>query len=369
MGITVYANGMSIACKAAEGKTVAAMPDVCLSPPSPPAGPIPIPYPNTAVASDTTNGSKTVKINGKEVMLKNKSTFKKSTGDEAATKSLGMGVVSHQIQGKANFAAWSMDVKFEGENVPRHLDLTLHNEMCVPANTPVWPYVDTQSITMDHPCYKSVENERTACADVKPHFEKGMDCKKECKAARACALPQKRHDKRVCCHPDTTGDHLIEVNCFTQRGARQGLNIGSEKVLSEIKKKGASWTLEAPKSRARRLTGFERYDDEEAPTACANEDGTKDKHGRMQAERDRIKRQCRNKERGVPLSVFITGEESFWTYDQAAAAGARSHKKENPQCNEACTRAQLDSYHYSILPGRDKKEKKSTHLRTKFSNE
>jgi Domain of unknown function (DUF4150) len=158
MGMTVYANGMSVACKAADGKTVAAMPDVCLSPPSPPAGPIPIPYPNTAMASDTTNGSKTVKIGGDEVMLKNKSTFKKSTGDEAATKTLGMGVVSHQIQGEANFAAWSMDVKFEGENVPRHLDLMLHNEMCIPANTPTWPYLDGMTLPAADPVCKDLWN-------------------------------------------------------------------------------------------------------------------------------------------------------------------------------------------------------------------
>src|SRR5208283_2652143 len=104
----------------------------------PPAGPVPIPYPNTAMASDTDNGSKTVQIGGDEVMLKDQSCFKKSTGDEAATKSLGMGVVSHQIQGTVAFVAWSMDVKFEGANVPRHLDLKLHNEMSVPTNNPTW---------------------------------------------------------------------------------------------------------------------------------------------------------------------------------------------------------------------------------------
>ena len=64
MGMEVYANGMSIACKAADGKTVAAFPDVCFTPPLTPATPpgVPIPYPNTAMASDTTNGSKTVMI-------------------------------------------------------------------------------------------------------------------------------------------------------------------------------------------------------------------------------------------------------------------------------------------------------------------
>ena len=145
MGIKVYADGRSIACKAADGKSAAAMPDVCLSPPSPPAGPVPIPYPNTAMASDTTDGSTTVQIGGQEVMLKNQSTFKKSSGDEAATKSLGMGVVTHQIQGALAFISWSFDVKFEGANVPRHLDLTGHNEASDPPNTPPFPYVDTAS--------------------------------------------------------------------------------------------------------------------------------------------------------------------------------------------------------------------------------
>src|SRR5215475_1562020 len=126
MSQNVFANGREISAKKDDNKSLCAMPDVCLSPPTPPAGPVPIPYPNTAMASDTTKGSKTVQIGGKEVMLKRKSTFKKSTGDEAATKTLGMGVVSHQITGEVNFCAWSMDVKFEGENVPRHLDLTLH---------------------------------------------------------------------------------------------------------------------------------------------------------------------------------------------------------------------------------------------------
>lgn len=108
------------------------------------------------MASDTTNGSKTVQIGGEEVMLKDQSTFKKSTGDEAATKSLGMGVVTHQVQGKANFVAWSMDVKFEEANVPRHLDKTLHNEMCVPANTPTWPYIDKMDVDTAVACANDI---------------------------------------------------------------------------------------------------------------------------------------------------------------------------------------------------------------------
>ena len=64
MGCAVYANGMSIACKVADGKSIAAMPDVCFTPPLTPATPpgVPIPYPNTGMASDTTDGSQTVQI-------------------------------------------------------------------------------------------------------------------------------------------------------------------------------------------------------------------------------------------------------------------------------------------------------------------
>src|SRR5688572_855418 len=120
---------MEISAKKDDNKSICAMPDVCLSPPSPPAGPLPIPYPNTAMSSDTSDGSKTVKIGGDEAGLKNASHYKKSSGDEAATKTLGMGVVTHTIQGKMKHAAWSMDVKFEGKNVIRHMDLTTHNHM------------------------------------------------------------------------------------------------------------------------------------------------------------------------------------------------------------------------------------------------
>ena len=45
-------------------------------------------------------GSRTVKIRGAEVMLKSSSNYKKCMGDEAATKTLGMGVVTHCIGGK-----------------------------------------------------------------------------------------------------------------------------------------------------------------------------------------------------------------------------------------------------------------------------
>src|SRR5258706_11985705 len=136
MGNAVFANGREIACKSGSGQVIASFPDVCLSPPTPPAGPVPIPYPVTSSDSDTDQGTKSVKIDGKEVMQKDSSDFKKCSGDEACTKSLGMGVVTHQQTGKVFFIAWSMDVKIEGNNAVRHLDMMTSNHGSSPGNTP-----------------------------------------------------------------------------------------------------------------------------------------------------------------------------------------------------------------------------------------
>jgi hypothetical protein len=128
VGCDVYANSNAIACKAGDAKVIASFPDVCLSPPSPPAGPVPIPYPNTSFDKDMQNGSKTVMIKDQEVMLKDQSFYKTAPlGDEAATNSFGGSVVTHVITGKTYFQAWSMDVQFEGQNVDRNLDLTGSN--------------------------------------------------------------------------------------------------------------------------------------------------------------------------------------------------------------------------------------------------
>lgn len=128
MSINVFANGDAIACKAGDDMVIAAFPDVCLSPPSPPAGPIPVPYPDTSKSKDMQSGSKTVMLKGKEAMLKDQSFYKTSPlGDEAATNGLGAGVITHTITGKTYFVMWSMDVQFEGQNVDRHTDLTTSN--------------------------------------------------------------------------------------------------------------------------------------------------------------------------------------------------------------------------------------------------
>ncbi|QQZ39467.1 DUF4150 domain-containing protein [Pseudomonas sp. SK3(2021)] len=133
----VYANGREVSCKASSGKSICSFPDVCFTPPQTAATPlgVPIPYPNTAFASATSNGSKSVKIGRQEVMLKDKSYFKKSTGDEAG-RAPKKNVITNKIKGKAYFITWSMNVKVEGKNIVRHMDLTTHNHGSKPAGAP-----------------------------------------------------------------------------------------------------------------------------------------------------------------------------------------------------------------------------------------
>jgi hypothetical protein len=130
MPVTVGVNSLSVVHQASGGVTIA-FPDVCKTPT--PAGPVPIPYPNVAMSSDTAQPSKQVKCDGNPICLQD-SNFAVSTGDEAG--SVG-GVVSGKIKGKAEFVLYSFDVKVEGKNVPRALDIMLHNDK----NTPPSPLV------------------------------------------------------------------------------------------------------------------------------------------------------------------------------------------------------------------------------------
>jgi hypothetical protein len=129
MPVTVGVNFLSIVNADSNGVTIA-FPDVCKTP-APPAPPIPIPYPNIAKSSDTAQGTKKVKADGKPICVKD-SNFSMSTGDEAG--SIG-GIASNKIKGKAEFVNFSFDVQFEGKNVPRSFDLMLHNDK----NTPPFP--------------------------------------------------------------------------------------------------------------------------------------------------------------------------------------------------------------------------------------
>lgn len=140
MPVTVGVNSLSVVHAASGGVTIA-FPDVCKTPT--PAGPVPIPYPNVAMSSDSAQTSKQVTCDGNPICLKD-SNFSVSTGDEAGSNG---GVVSGKIKGKAEFVLYSMDVKVEGRNVARALDIMLHNEK----NTPPFPLIQPPIIVIIPP--------------------------------------------------------------------------------------------------------------------------------------------------------------------------------------------------------------------------
>lgn len=340
----VFANGREISCKAADGKAMAAFPDVAFTPPQTPATPpgVPIPYPNTAFAKDTTNGSKKVKISNKEVMLKNKSYFKTSTGDEAGSAPK-KGILTSKIKGKAYFNMWSMNVKFEGQNVVRHLDMTTHNHASQTGQTPPWPYVDSQDIGTGDPCEKEKDEIKTKCdpedkwkencptppehPGKKPkspsarkaykkayqqymsEFQSFSDkCRENpCLKARKCMLVPYKPDSGCC--PGQTGDHVIDAASF----------LGPK----EYKKQ--------PRNQRPKITGWKKYDVDKAPCICAEgPNQTTGTHGQLHVRR----------------GVVAAGKET-WTRGEAASTGAKAIKKTFPDsnCSQPCLEAQINSYH------------------------
>jgi hypothetical protein len=122
MGQTTFANFRGVAHKGSGGMSMV-FPDVCKTP-APPAPPIPIPYPNIGMASDTSSGPTKVKTDGKMPMVKG-AKYSKSSGDEPGT--IG-GIMSNVNRNECEFMMYSFDVKFEGKNVCRMGDPLFHNK-------------------------------------------------------------------------------------------------------------------------------------------------------------------------------------------------------------------------------------------------
>jgi Toxin PAAR-like domain len=214
MANQVYANGMEVSCKAGDGKSICAFPDVCFTPPQTPATPpgVPIPYPNTGIDLDCADGSTSVKVSGQEVMLKNKSYFKKSTGDEAGCAPK-KGLVNSKISGKVYFTAWSMDVMIEGENAVRHLDVTTHNHGSTQNEFAPWPRVSRARPGKDHttkPCEEACKRKRVST-------KKKDDLRRtdEYKAAMKQVNPPPPPNKCTTCKnmfPKLSPDHMLPLD-------------------------------------------------------------------------------------------------------------------------------------------------------------
>jgi len=331
MANNVFANGREINCKKGSGKSICAFPDVCWTPPDKvpptPTG-VPVPYPNTGMASDCTKGSKKVKVSGKEVILKNSSHFKKSMGDEAGVAQL-KGMMTMKNRGKIYFQMWSMDVKVEGKNAVRHMDIGTHNHGSQVGNSPPWPYLDTMSVANKKKCAKEVEREKKACEDYKSAGEKDV-CKEAglsgnvtknakwadrkaskakgnaCIKARRCRLvpySKKKDGVNGCC-PSQTPDHLIPKSSFYKFS-----------VSLKIK-----------------MTGWKNYSPSGAPCMCT--EGGTNTHGSHGLRHTHHK---------------IAGPKpgTKQTLSQQASLAAKGARKIFPgsKCSEACLKAQLEEGH------------------------
>lgn len=309
MSNEVYANGNEVSCKAAAGKSIAAFPDVCFTPPLTPATPpgVPIPYPNTGMASDTSGGSKTVQISGKEVMKKDSSYFKTSTGDEAGSAPK-KNVITSKIKGKCYYTAWSMDVKVEGENVVRHLDLMTHNHASNPGATPPWVYADMMAFGNVAGCEAEVAKVKRECRGA--HAGPG-GCTDACKEAKACLLVAKKDDKKKCCHPENTGHHMIEDHWVTG-------NAGFPSAQSNAGYQGA-------------------------PCVCVNRYRSQGNHQSMHNVQGVIEESFK-----PGGTQHVAGQPSGgFTYDEGKRATFNAHDATftSSNCDRDCLNAQIDSYY------------------------
>ena len=388
MANEIYANSMELACKAGSGKTICAMPDVCFTPPENPVTPpgVPVPYPNTGSASDTTEGSKTVKISGEEIMLKNNSYFKTSTGDEAGCAAK-KGVISSKNTGKVYFIKWSMDVKFEGENVDRHLDMTTNNHGSPIANEAVpWVFMDGSVIKdMDEKCAEQSQKTQTCMENhIKRNTYKNkktgslLEGNKKVKVeltwdeiVKEDAGKNKFYNKTgatkdfcndrsckgqlVCnlvpfdfgCCDGKTPHHVVPAHCFLPAGERAS---------------GAGG----------RYPGTENYDDKKAPCICL-EGGTKSEagangkikeHGQVHEILDAAEDKHMHSEITIGPRGGITEKThaGSWTFEEANEAGchAVTTVKNRDKCDKKCMKKQIEAAHKQM--GLDVGEGKSNTL-------
>lgn len=332
MANEVYANGREISCKSGDGKVIAAFPDVCFTPPENPATPpgVPVPYPISSFSSDTTEGAKTVNINNKELMIRNLSDYKKCTGDEAGCAAK-KGAITSTNESKTYFRSWSMDVKCEGENVVRHLDLTTSNHSGKEAPNAAAPQTNTEgsaSSNTDECSTRKADKEEKCRGKLTQH------CDQPCRDAQRCHLVAKKNDKSECCEPGNTGHHLVEASAFYDRGRGGAIYRGKGVKRKKI---GESVALQ----------GCGNYNAEDAPCVCAEgQSHHTDNHGILHTFQSYMAMQAPIQSR-IPLNngSYVENKRCT-TYGQAKKNGIKALMAtfSGSGCNEACLLAQFDEF-------------------------
>jgi len=371
MSSHVFANGREVLCAVSTGKVLAAFPDVCLSPPGPPAGPIPIPYPNFAKAADVANGSRQVFIKGKPIIKRSSSYLKKITGDEAATRSFGGSVITHTITGTAWFQSWSPNVFVEGEEVVRHLDLctTNHAAQALGATPPMaaMASIDPPS-SSGGACDASRgaiaeqcdSDEKKACPDATTLNQAKTSLKDERERLKALTpkptkanikIQTQRHKDDVrdeyqdyakqiarnpcrqalrceltpfadsnCCEPQTP-HHVVDVCSFLQPGQRK-----------------------LPKAQQQKRPGCSGYDENKALCVCAEGGNNTGTHGLLHLKQ----RQWSQKWKETQQQQVTAGSAAApWTLATAVQCGVTSIAKVFPlsNCDQDCLTQKLMDNH------------------------
>ena len=241
-----------------------------------------------------------------------------------------------------------MDVKIEGENAVRHLDMTTHNHNPSVGNSPTWPYADRMAMAegLDE-CKKERKNVKDNCkvekgnvkcpcgadagaikraknmpkgdnknAALRKAFTGYADCMKddECDSTAKCMLSEKKPSS--CCPPQTP-HHIVPGSQFVKEGTSTPLN----QTVKDYK-----------------------YD--KGPCICVEgENQTQGSHGGVHFETA-----TQTKAMFPPPDAPFGGGER-WTCGEAEEVGAAAVHKEFPQCSQECIQAQLRKKHQEMNVG------------------
>lgn len=306
----VYANGLEVSGAGSDGKTIAAMPDVCFTPPENPATPpgVPVPYPSFGMSTDTDQGTSTVKIGGKTVNIKNKSYLSKTSGTESGCAAK-KGVITSKNTGKEYFNSWSNDVKFDGEPVIRMSDLATNNHASPQGNTPPWAHVLKMSIG-DATCAEILED-----LDMVVHPYKDADKHCESRDKSKAAADDNQYQQ---------SDHIIQNACFENARGAGG------------------------------ISSFEDYKLTNAPCVCLK-DGTRrgTEHGeKTAAQNDWTKKQL---DKGKNPTFAETREANLEAMKAAKAPDMDNDDEGNEHPAVECLRLVCNAFFHPLMddPGND----------------
>lgn len=228
------------------------------------------------------------------------------------------------------------------------MDLTTHNHASQGPNAPPMVYFDGVAIALPEVCREQAGKCSKSCSGTTARpprtlpsgkmEDDGQDCTPDCASKQKCILVPKKNDKQSCCHPDTTGHHMIEDHWI--KG-----NIGFYWYRSD-RGSGSFAPQSLALTDAERSAGIRTIED--APCVCAPEsrsDGTHQEMHNVQAAFEESYR---------PGGARHDASHSSWgfTYGAGKSASLNAHDAayssgsppENV-CDRACLEAQLDAFY------------------------